>query len=189
MDKSDQVLTAIAVLRTQNDEIVSKIEALKVELEKANLDGLSRRLDRLEVIAKEQNIKLDVLNACEVKENRTESKGSNSNSGNTVTSSAEDTEDIPTYFQNVGNFFKHVWATEKRLFIEHKVVTEDDIESVESKIQSKLDKVKDSAERQKKLAVAVWKTFDEDKKNIVRSLKEKKLAEYKKDRYKGVGKE
>lgn len=194
---------ALLKISTEIAEINTTVQELKVNAEKRSENELLRRLEKIEAAVNSHGIKLDSLSAVDIapviavpaapatvrvaggdvkediKDVKTDVKAE----------TKADTKEPPKYLGNIMEFFKHVFTTDQKVLIAKGILSDEELKKVTDENKSKLDKKKNDLVKANSLAVTIWRTLPDPKKDLVYALKKQYSDDFRRKASTDIGEE
>ena len=195
---------AILKLSSQLDEIRLDVGEIKETITKQRNDALLERLGKLETSMRDQHIKLDALNALNINPTieaprpaavrvagakKKDEKKDEKDENPAVEADPEPVDDLQQ-FSTITEYFKHVWVTQRPKLFEKGVYSQKEYDDLYAANKEAFDKKKkNELLLQKSIAFKIWRSLDDDRKAIVKSMKNQNANDINKNASKEVEEE
>jgi hypothetical protein len=176
----DVLTNAILKLSTQQEEILLEIKEIKETITKQRNDVLLERISKLETSMKDQHIKLDALNAIDINPTidaprpaavRVAGAKKKADEAKDDKKADEVEEDAPQQFSTITEFFKHIWVTDRAKIYAMNVYSEKEYDDIYAANKEAFDKKKNELLLQKAVAFKIWRSLSDERKEVVKALK------------------
>jgi len=188
---------AILKISTQLDEVRLDVGEIKETITKQRNDALSERLAKLEASMRDQHVKLDALNAIDINPTieaprpaavRVAGAKKADEKKEPDEKKEEPEEEAPQQFSNITEYFKHVWVTDRERLYEKGVYSKKEYDEFYEAKKDDFDKKakKNELLLQKSIATKIWRSLSDERKEIVKAMKDQNAKDINKKASKDV---
>jgi hypothetical protein len=200
----DALKDAILKLSTQMDEIRLYIGEIKETISKQRNEALLDRLTKLESGQRDVHVKLDALNAIDINptieaprpaavrvagaKKKVDKDDDKKDDAPKEETKEEEVDDAPQQFSNITEYFKHVWVTDRARLFEKNVYSQKEYDELYEANKADFDKKakKNELLLQKSIATKIWRSLNDERKEIVKAMKDQNAKDINKKASKDV---